>query len=86
MKRSIILGLRLMQNDRLAEATDSPVEPVKLQVPDSVEPRSEWSTPQVSRVSGPIAPCPQCGHQMVGVRGRKDAICGNCGFKDSCCY
>jgi predicted RNA-binding Zn-ribbon protein involved in translation (DUF1610 family) len=34
----------------------------------------------------PVAPCPQCGFTMMAVRGSKDAICSNCGFKDSCCY
>jgi ribosomal protein L37AE/L43A len=36
--------------------------------------------------AAPTAPCPQCGFPMVAVRGNKDAICRNCGFKDSCCY
>ena len=30
-------------------------------------------------------PCPQCGFQVIGIYGRKDAICKNCGFKLSCC-
>lgn len=30
-------------------------------------------------------PCPQCGSQILGIYGRKDAICGNCGFKLICC-
>lgn len=34
----------------------------------------------------PVAPCPQCGFMMMAVRGSKDAVCSNCGFKDSCCY
>jgi len=34
----------------------------------------------------PIAPCPQCGFAMVAIRGSRDAVCPNCGFKDSCCY
>jgi len=34
----------------------------------------------------PVAPCPQCGFPMMAVRGSKNAVCGNCGFKDSCCY
>jgi hypothetical protein len=34
----------------------------------------------------PVAPCPVCGFTMVAIRGSKDAVCGNCGFKDSCCY
>jgi hypothetical protein len=34
----------------------------------------------------PVADCPQCGFPMIAVRGSKDAVCQNCGFKDSCCY
>jgi hypothetical protein len=34
----------------------------------------------------PIAPCPQCGFEMNAIRGSRDAVCQNCGFKDSCCY
>lgn len=30
-------------------------------------------------------PCPKCGSAVVGVYGRKDAICSNCGFKLTCC-
>lgn len=29
--------------------------------------------------------CINCGSSMVGIAGRKDAICQNCGFKLSCC-
>lgn len=32
-----------------------------------------------------IVDCPQCGFQVIGVYGRKDAICQNCGFKLACC-
>lgn len=30
-------------------------------------------------------PCPQCEAPVIGIYGRKDAICQNCGFKLSCC-
>lgn len=30
--------------------------------------------------------CPQCGHSMSDLKGGREAICQNCGFKDSCCY
>ena len=33
-----------------------------------------------------IAPCPVCGFPMNAIRGSRDAICANCGFKDSCCF
>ena len=29
--------------------------------------------------------CPQCGYPIGVVAGSKDAICGNCGYKDPCC-
>ena len=31
-------------------------------------------------------PCPQCGYPMSDLKGGHDAICHQCGFKDSCCY
>jgi hypothetical protein len=31
-------------------------------------------------------PCPNCGAAMNAIRGSKQAICANCGFKDSCCF
>jgi predicted RNA-binding Zn-ribbon protein involved in translation (DUF1610 family) len=34
----------------------------------------------------PVMACPVCGFDMVAIRGSKDAVCSNCGFKDSCCY
>lgn len=30
-------------------------------------------------------PCPSCSCAVLGVYGRKDAICQNCGFKLTCC-
>ena len=30
-------------------------------------------------------PCPQCELWVIGIYGRKDAICKNCGFKLTCC-
>lgn len=29
--------------------------------------------------------CPNCSNEMIGIAGRKDAICGNCGYKEPCC-
>jgi len=29
--------------------------------------------------------CPNCGNKMIGVAGRKDAMCKNCGYKDPYC-
>jgi ribosomal protein S27AE len=31
-------------------------------------------------------PCPNCGRTMYAIRGSFRARCGNCGFKDACCY
>jgi len=31
-------------------------------------------------------PCPVCGAPMPDLKGGKNTICPNCGFKDSCCY
>jgi hypothetical protein len=41
---------------------------------------------EASAIPDGVAPCPNCGVLMVAIRGSKSAICGNCGFKDSCCY
>lgn len=30
-------------------------------------------------------PCPNCESPVIGIYGRKDAICQNCGFKLTCC-
>lgn len=30
-------------------------------------------------------PCPKCGSVVIGIYGRKDALCKNCGFKLTCC-
>ncbi len=30
-------------------------------------------------------PCPSCESPVIGIYGRKDAICNNCGFKLTCC-
>jgi len=53
-----------------------------------------------SRDFGPVSPsnilgkviygyneisCPSCSSPVIGVYGRKDAICQNCGFKLTCC-
>ena len=29
--------------------------------------------------------CPSCSSPVIGIYGRKDAICSNCGFKLACC-
>lgn len=33
----------------------------------------------------PIQSCPLCGKIISAMPGTRDAICGNCGFKDPCC-
>lgn len=38
------------------------------------------------RVEGSnMIPCSQCEFPVIGIYGRKDAICNNCGFKLACC-
>ncbi len=32
-----------------------------------------------------LVDCPRCNSQVIGIYGRKDAICQNCGFKLTCC-
>jgi NADH pyrophosphatase NudC (nudix superfamily) len=44
------------------------------------------STRQLSSPSQREQPCPQCGYPMSDLKGGREAICRNCGFKDSCCY
>jgi len=29
--------------------------------------------------------CPQCGMIMHGIAGAKNAVCQNCGYKETCC-
>lgn len=48
------------------------------------EPSVQSATASEEQV--PVQPCPVCGFDMVAIRGSKDAVCSNCGFKDSCCY
>jgi len=39
-----------------------------------------------SRLRGnDMVDCPKCASPVIGVYGRKDAICKNCGFKLACC-
>ena len=34
-----------------------------------------------------IRECPECGFATIkGMPGGRDATCGNCGYKDPCCY
>lgn len=77
IKRVIkIMGDELwMMGDNADESTDSrDFGPVKMeQIMGKVIYRSNE------------VPCPQCGSEVLGIYGRKDAICGNCGFKLACC-
>ncbi len=29
--------------------------------------------------------CPKCGSLIGNIKGSRDAVCGNCGYKDPCC-
>jgi ribosomal protein S27AE len=34
-----------------------------------------------------VRECPECGFTTIkGMPGGRDATCGNCGYKDPCCY
>jgi hypothetical protein len=55
-------------------------------VEDHPAPAGESPSPPPAEDGAEISPCPNCGAPMYGVRGSKQAICGNCGFKDSCCF
>ena len=65
---------------------------MRLTVADSVTMLTEMDAKPVENAAArerervPVEPCPQCGIPMVAVRGSKEAVCSNCGFKDSCCY
>lgn len=66
----------------------SPVhEDVEVQMSDQArDKRTQLAEGNKDRIDAPIDSCPQCGHLMIAIRGSRDAICSNCGFKDSCCY
>ncbi len=42
---------------------------------------------KVTYISGQndMVDCPSCSFPVIGIYGRKDAICKNCGFKLTCC-
>lgn len=46
----------------------------------------EWHLQPVYPDSETTGPCPNCGEPMHAIRGSKQAVCQNCGFKDSCCF
>lgn len=61
--------------DNLKESTDSrDFGPVSI---DKVVGRVIYASNMID--------CPQCGSEVLGIYGRKDAICKNCGFKLACC-
>jgi hypothetical protein len=76
---------RMREQARGAEASIAAArpEPARNRVDSSAG--AVWDGPMVRQACS-IGPCPQCGFDMVSTRGSKDAVCGNCGFKDSCCY
>ncbi len=51
----------------------------------SSEPTSETASASAARRARE-QPCPQCGYPMSDLKGGREAICRNCGFKESCCY
>lgn len=65
----------LVEGDNKNQSTDSRhFGPVKM---DQVVGKVIYQSDQI--------PCPNCDSPVVGIYGRKDAICQNCGFKLTCC-
>ena len=70
----------LVKGDNRQESTDSrDFGPVRMEqvVGKVIYPSASLGASQV--------PCPQCNSPVIGIYGRKDAICKNCGFKLTCC-
>ena len=77
-----------VQGDNTNESTDSrDFGSVNLdQIVGKVIFSSENHPERAKRVEGSdMIPCPQCESPVIGIYGRKDAICQNCGFKLTCC-
>lgn len=73
--------------DNKDESTDSrDFGPISMdQIVGKVIFSSENHPERAKRVERSDIDCPQCGSAVVGVYGRKDAVCRNCGFKLTCC-
>ncbi len=95
VKSEIVKRVKRVEGDRVwvegdnkAESTDSrDFGAVKIdQIVGKVIFSSENHPERAKRVEGSgMIPCPQCESPVIGIYGRKDAICQNCGFKLSCC-
>lgn len=70
-----------MPTDRPDAAPDRPVPP-----PAPAPPREDWRRLPAYGDAETTGPCPNCGAPMHTIRGSRSAVCGNCGFKDSCCF
>lgn len=59
--------------------------------PDKSTDSRDFGTINMDQIVGKVVygnneiSCPSCNSEVVGVYGRKDAICRNCGFKLTCC-
>lgn len=58
---------------------------VKYLMKNSSAPSKPDSQPVSHPQSNNFQPCLQCGSPIGVIAGSKEAICGNCGYKDPCC-
>jgi nickel-type superoxide dismutase maturation protease len=72
----------LVEGDNQKESTDSrDFGPIDM---DQIVGKIVYGVNKQSFSSSEI-PCPSCNSPVIGIYGRKDAICKNCGFKLACC-
>lgn len=70
--------MTIQQSDpQLVQKTPPPFDAV---------PEIEKRAADAPEEGGATGPCPNCGALMPAIRGSKQAVCPNCGFKDSCCF
>jgi hypothetical protein len=69
-----------VEGDNKDSSTDSrDFGPIKL---DQIKGKIVYATAQQIEE---LIPCLNCESPVIGIYGRKDAICQNCGFKLACC-
>ncbi len=70
-------GEQVMQQQASPQTGHPLSQPAQSTEENQEQPRARFQREQL---------CPQCGHPMSDLKGGREAICQNCGFKDSCCY